>query len=225
MNILALDTSGRHISLALCTEKGLILEINERVEDTVSQCLPDLFKSHIEPVVGDLSSIDALGVCCGPGPFTSIRIGLTVCKALIVSYGLAFCPINSLKAMARPYLEIVPDVVALMDARRGECYAAVYQHYNGNTIERIAPRIVPGKELVEWVLALPRQPLVVSLLPHTVESELLAAGIRVQRRDPFLAKDILYLTQSQSSSWLHDSQALLPLYLREPDAVVGRSAV
>jgi tRNA threonylcarbamoyl adenosine modification protein YeaZ len=223
MNILALDTSGRHLSLALHTDKGLVLEINELVEDTVSERLPGLLQSHVEPWLEDLSKIDVLGVCHGPGPFTSIRIGLTVCKALIVRYKLAFCPIGSLMALARPYCGLGRDVVTLMDARRGEYYAAVYHSLAGENLERLAPCLILDREVIDWIHALPNRPLIVSQLPESGERILRDAGLEILHREPFLARDIVFLTKDRKKDWLHDSQALRPLYLREPDAVIGRS--
>ncbi len=223
MKVLALDTSGRHVSLALYADQGLLLEYNEYVADTISVRLPGLLESHVLPHIDDFARLDALGVCVGPGPFTGIRIGLTVCKALLVRYpGLAFFPVHSLRALAEPYLGPLPCVTAVMDAKRGEFYSAAYS-WNGRQVQEIVPPgLVAQAELPDWIQRNNPGSLVVGPLADPACVNLAAAGLTVRRVEPFLAREIAGLTVQNQSLWLRDSQALQPLYLREPDAVIGR---
>ena len=221
MNILAIDTSGRHISLALFTERGLVLEYNEWVDNTISERLPGLLQTHVRPWIEDLSRLDALGTCIGPGPFTGIRIGLTVCKALIVHHGMSFLPVSSLKAMARRVTAPGCPLVALMDARREEYYMAVFQSSRQGLSEVQAPRMMALADLIPWLSRLEPKPLLCGLIDDAFSQQLESAGYTVVRTEPFLAREIVYLTLEEQDRWLNDAQLLRPLYLREPDAVVG----
>ncbi len=223
MIILALDTSGRHVSLALYTEDGLVLEHSEWGDNSISERLPGLLNSHVLPCINDFSRIDAIGACIGPGPFTGIRIGLTVCKALIVRHGLAFRPVVSLKALAYPYLGPLRQVAVVMDARRGQYYAAIYEHRSEGIFEIMPPSVFSETELPDrispWGIQLP----VVGLMSDAVADKLTFAGLVPVRRQPFLAREIASLTRDEVSLWLKDPQELQPLYLRDPDAVIGRT--
>ncbi len=222
MNVLALDTSGRHISLALLVEKGLMMEYSEVVEDTASVRLPGLLQSTVLPLIGDLGRIDALGVCIGPGPFTGIRIGLTVCKALIATHKFSFLPVNSLKALSFPYLGVSSRVAGVMDAKRNEYYTAIYERSPEGEVEIMPPCLVKAEDLPDRILAQGTVPLVAGLLPEPMVERLENAGIRVVRREPFLARDVARITARDKDFWLRDSQLLEPLYLREPDAAISR---
>jgi tRNA threonylcarbamoyladenosine biosynthesis protein TsaB len=70
---------------------------------------------------GDLEAI-AVGV--GPGTFTGLRIGIATARALAGGSGLLLRPVSSLAALAEG---IDADLrLPLIDARRGELFAALY---------------------------------------------------------------------------------------------------
>ena len=67
-----------------------------------------------------------VAVVVGPGSFTGLRIGLSFAKGLHAAGGAQIVPIDSLRLLALPLLEHHERVCALIDARRGEVYAAVH---------------------------------------------------------------------------------------------------
>jgi tRNA threonylcarbamoyladenosine biosynthesis protein TsaB len=70
---------------------------------------------------GDLAAI-AVGV--GPGTFTGLRIGIATARALAGASGLALRPVSSLAALAEGIEGQLR--LPLIDARRGELFAALY---------------------------------------------------------------------------------------------------
>jgi tRNA threonylcarbamoyladenosine biosynthesis protein TsaB len=70
---------------------------------------------------GDLEAI-AVGV--GPGTFTGLRIGIATARALAGSAGLELRPVSSLAVLAEGIDAGLR--LALIDARRGELFAALY---------------------------------------------------------------------------------------------------
>ena len=91
---------------------------------------------------------DRVGV--GPGGFTGLRLGIATARALAQGHDLPIVGVSSLEALARG-IELVerkeldlpghPDlhgpVLALIDARRGEVFAAAYRHHR-TTMEPVA---------------------------------------------------------------------------------------
>src|SRR5436305_159231 len=74
--------------------------------------------------------LDAIAVGIGPGTFTGLRIGIATAHGLARGRGIELRPVSSLAALAAG---IEADVaLPLIDARRGELYAAV--HAAGETI-------------------------------------------------------------------------------------------
>jgi tRNA threonylcarbamoyladenosine biosynthesis protein TsaB len=64
-----------------------------------------------------------LAVGIGPGGFTGLRIGVATARALAQGRGLPLVGVGSLHALAAGRA----DVAAVLDARRGEVYAAVWR--------------------------------------------------------------------------------------------------
>lgn len=71
--------------------------------------------------------VTRVAVVVGPGSFTGLRIGLAFAKGLHAAGRAEIVPIDSLRLLALPLLDRHARVCALIDARRGEVYAAVHE--------------------------------------------------------------------------------------------------
>jgi tRNA threonylcarbamoyladenosine biosynthesis protein TsaB len=85
-----------------------------------------------------LDKIDGFAVSIGPGSFTGLRVGLATVKGLAFGGARPVLPVSTLAALAAAVPDSGLPVVPVLDARRGEFYAAVY---------------VPGRLLAEPILA------------------------------------------------------------------------
>jgi tRNA threonylcarbamoyladenosine biosynthesis protein TsaB len=143
MLLLALDTTARLGSLALAREgkciKARRLEAPEGFGHVVFQEINDLLASC---GVG-LPEVDLYAAAAGPGSFTGIRVGLTAVKALAEIRQKPVLAVSNLLALAAaaPGRFRAP----VLDARRGEVYAAVYDDRLRPVVDEV---VTPWKEFL-----------------------------------------------------------------------------
>jgi tRNA threonylcarbamoyl adenosine modification protein YeaZ len=124
---LAIDTSHAVGSTALARD-GVVL--GEKRFDQPSSHLVELSRS-VEALLAEHAlsprGIDRVAVVLGPGSFTGVRIGLSFAKGLVAS-GTEMVGMSSLELLARPFIEEGSACVcAMIDAKREEVFAAVYE--------------------------------------------------------------------------------------------------
>lgn len=116
-------------------EAGLIAELRLNVKTTHSERLMTVIDQAIVQSGLTMDMIDVFSVAIGPGSFTGLRIGLGTVKGLSFSTGKPVVAIPTLEAFAWnfPYCEY--PVCLMLDARKGEVYAAVFR-WDGNGFHR-----------------------------------------------------------------------------------------
>ena len=127
--LLAIESATAHASAALLRD-GEVVEVrfapSERpASEALLPTMLALLRTHDVAVAG----IDALAVSIGPGSFTGLRVGIATAKGLAFGAGVRSLPVPTLAALAAKAASGAPPgrpVVAALDARRGEVYAAGY---------------------------------------------------------------------------------------------------
>ena len=118
--ILAVDTTAEFGSIALAGEE-ILLHAPDGFGGVIFQHIERL----LERTGLRLDELDGFAAASGPGSFTGVRIGLTCVKGLAEATGKKAIAISNLAALAR--FGSAQMRVALLDARRGEVYGAVYR--------------------------------------------------------------------------------------------------
>ena len=72
----------------------------------------------------ELAAIGAFAVCAGPGSFTGLRVGIATVKGLAFESGVPVAAVGTLAALALRAPRTRDPIVAVLDARRDEVYAA-----------------------------------------------------------------------------------------------------
>lgn len=153
MKILALDSTARAASAAL-SEDGRILSYT--VADngfTHSEILLPMAEELCLSASLPLSEVDYYAVTVGPGSFTGVRIGVSVAKGLAFRYpesSEANCvSVSTLEALAENLSGLDGIYCAVMDARRGEVYNALFRYENGVLVRLCEDRALPLSALAE----------------------------------------------------------------------------
>jgi tRNA threonylcarbamoyl adenosine modification protein YeaZ len=140
--------------------------------------------------------IDAVVVGCGPGPFTGLRVGMATAAAFGHALGVPVHGVCSLDAIAAG---TTGDVLVVTDARRREVYWARYRDgvRVGGPAVNAAVDVPPGAGAVAGSV----EHAALFDLPRLAPVYPTAAGLVAAVAD-----------------WSADSEPLVPLYLRRPDA-------
>jgi tRNA threonylcarbamoyladenosine biosynthesis protein TsaB len=137
--ILGIDTATSSTVVGLLDGDRLV----ERRDDPPAGARPNHASRVLElvaEVVEDWDAVERLAVGVGPGGFTGLRIGIATARALAQARGLEVVPVSSLHALAAG---ADGDVAAVIDARRGEVFAALPP--------RLEPVVLAPEALAELV--------------------------------------------------------------------------
>ena len=138
MLVLGVDTSGKNGSIALVRlEQGSprTLEVVPLEGGTFSAQLVPQISELLQRHGLTKRDIDAFAVASGPGSFTGLRVGLAAIKALAEVLQKPIAAVSLLEAISRA-AEKKDEVLAALDAGRGEIYVARYSVSEAQTTLR-----------------------------------------------------------------------------------------
>lgn len=177
---------------------------------------------------GGWSEVGALAVGRGPGSFVGIRIGLATARGLAASTGVPISGVCTLDALGRGIVEWdtrsgVPSQamtgerhsggLAVVDARRGEVFAALY---GADGMRLWEPLVASPEELSERLAGLSVPPRAAGSGAVRFRDELASRGVEIpEDADPVhrvAARHVCALATSGPGAPLE------PIYLRPPDA-------
>lgn len=222
MNILAFDTSTEWCSAALWVD-GDLRHTAVHAGQTHSRILLPMISELLAKAGLTLGGLDALAYGKGPGAFTGLRIACSVVQGLAMGAGLPVIGVLTLEAMAE---ETGADqVVACLDARVGEVYAAVMRRDADRWVSLTGPGLyrpeaAPLPPVGHWIgcgsafSAYPREldlryadRLVESraeVIPHARSIARLAAaayargeGLPAETAEPYYVRDKVALKRSE----------------------------
>jgi len=168
---------------------------------------------------GGWDAVGAIAVGLGPGSFTGIRIGLATARGLAASTGLptrGACTLDAVGLALAPLAGPDRGSLALLDARRGEVFAALYS----STGERLwDPLVLPPDELAERVAKLAEPPLAGGSGAVRFRDELASCDVEVPGdADPVHRIAARHICALAVATPERGGDGPSPIYLRPPDA-------
>jgi tRNA threonylcarbamoyladenosine biosynthesis protein TsaB len=124
MLTLSVDTTADFGSIALADQNGVREEVLLHAPEGFSQVLFGAIEALLARQRIRLSEIELFAGAAGPGSFTGVRVGLSAIKGLAEVCGKRVVPVSNLEALAE--FGESDARVTVIDARRGEVYAALY---------------------------------------------------------------------------------------------------
>jgi tRNA threonylcarbamoyladenosine biosynthesis protein TsaB len=167
MIVLGFDTATPSTAVGLRLADGMTLQVRD---DPGREEHPDHATRLLAMIAGLLgeagvgwSALDRIAVGVGPGRFTGLRVGVATARGLAQSRGIELVGVSSLLALAQAAARRGEEdrnrqgVLAVIDARRGEAFAAAYAPVDGSAMDReramprelAAPRALASAGLAE----------------------------------------------------------------------------
>lgn len=227
--LLAIDTATPAGSVAIASDDQILAV---RTFDAPREHSARLFQ-EIDAVMSDAgctpAQTRAVAVTTGPGSFTGLRIGLSAAKGLCMGLDIPLIPVSTLEALAArvPYCRL--PICTLLDARRGEVYAALYDTSAGLPRQLQAPcALAPEQLLALW----PLEGVLFTgdgttrwadLLTSVQGARLAPGSVRRPCADAVAWLASQSMSNGQLSTGMIDAALVEPYYLRTPDFVPAAS--
>ncbi|MGH9731116.1 MAG: tRNA (adenosine(37)-N6)-threonylcarbamoyltransferase complex dimerization subunit type 1 TsaB [Candidatus Acidiferrales bacterium] len=229
MMLLAVDTSSRLGSLAVLRDGKLAGVISIFAEEPYSTRLFRQLDFLLEELHTEVQQFDVFAVVAGPGSFTGLRVGLTAVKGWAEVFGKPVVAVSGLEAVAAQAKSDAQLIAPLMDARRGQIYAAVYHREGGGlaresedhvcTVDEFFAelRTQAGNRTVQFVSPVPE--LIQGALNPAAHDLGIAISRDVERVSPLLAPVVAELAFDRANRGeVTDALRLDANYVRRSDA-------
>ena len=155
--IILIETSTALCSVALA-ENG---EIKTYKESSAPKAHASLTAVFIQEMLDEngltLADCDAVCVSKGPGSYTGLRVGVSTAKGLCFGSGKPLIAVGTLDTLVAQTAESLSEteqpsfkfIIPMIDARRMEVYAAVFE--NNKQITETAPAIIDETSFAEYL--------------------------------------------------------------------------
>jgi tRNA threonylcarbamoyladenosine biosynthesis protein TsaB len=214
MLILAFDASTPIVTVAVARVENGEREVMAEISVTArgaSEALLRAVHAALDLAGEDLATVERVLAGIGPGTFTGIRIAASTARAISLGTGAALAKNSTLAALAAPALSASPDVLAVLDAKRGEIFV---QRFAGGEPGEIA--CVKPEEL-----SVDGEPFIVGDGAVRYRETLSRFGRIPRHGSPLHRVTAAGHILSADLSPV-EAEDLVPIYVRQPDAEVRR---
>ena len=227
MLILGIETATQQVSVAIGGHEGVLavfeLSRGRRHAETLTPAIEFVCRqADIE-----ICEFGAIAVDIGPGLFTGMRVGLAAGKAIAQALRIPMIGISSLDLLAFPLRYADRTVAAVIDARKGEVFYALYRPVPGGVQRITDARCTSVDELVGDLMA--RGQTVVCVGDGALRfREQISSVLRCDFAEQFLsypsAAPLVQLAHAKAlrEDWVNPWD-IQPMYLRAPDAEINWS--
>jgi tRNA threonylcarbamoyladenosine biosynthesis protein TsaB len=151
--ILNIETATKNCSVSIA-KNGKVIAIKELNNGNYSHA--EVLHPFIVDVLSEAKitsqEVDAVAVSKGPGSYTGLRIGVSAAKGLCFAFDKPLISIETLASLANAIDVTNGVVVPMLDARRMEVYAAVFDE-NYQQIREIKAEIIDKNSFMDYLEA------------------------------------------------------------------------
>jgi len=161
--VLGIETSTEQVSCAIGGVEGVIASVEcgpgiplpgrQRATPRHAEVLVPAIEFMCAQSRVGLDQVRAIAVGTGPGMFTGVRVGVATAKSLAHALEVPMVGIESLDLVAFTRRHSARLVAVVMDARRDEVYASLYQPVPAGVQRLWGPRLCSVNEVVSELSA------------------------------------------------------------------------
>jgi tRNA threonylcarbamoyladenosine biosynthesis protein TsaB len=145
MNLLAIETSTESCSVTLSCNAELISR-SEFAPRRHAELLLTMCEEVLAEAGVSRAQLDVIAVGRGPGAFTGVRLAISAAQGIALALDLPVIPVSSLAALACDAPIDGNGILAVIDARMGEIYAAAYRRDADGLVEETTAESVGSAE-------------------------------------------------------------------------------
>lgn len=229
MKLLTFESSAVAASVSITDGEKLIAQSFQNCGLTHSCTLLPMAEATMKTCGWSLADIDGFAVSAGPGSFTGIRIGISTVKGLAQGTGKPCVGVSTLEAMAWNLCLTDKVICAVMDARAGQLYNAIFTITSGIPCRITPDRLITLEDLKSELISLNKPYILVGdgaeLCYNNMKDFVQALTVAPSN----LVYPAAYGVAMLASRYFAEGQGmsadeLVPIYLREPQAVRERLA-
>jgi tRNA threonylcarbamoyladenosine biosynthesis protein TsaB len=231
MNILAIDTSTSLASIAVAVDDQIVAESLLNTNRTLSARLVPEIGRLLATAGLAIADIDLFASSIGPGSFTGVRGGVATIQGLALAVGKPCAGFSSLTMLAMNFSLSTTLVCPMLDARKSELYAALFDCSSPLPSPRINDCVLPLAALLNQIAAVTGRPVIFvgdgARLYHDLIAERLgdqAVFAPFPLHTPHSANGVLLALQASRHGELLEPSRLLPVYLRASDAEINHAS-
>jgi len=147
MIVLGIETATPQVGCALGGHEGVLASFHCARGRRHAEILTPAIAFICEQAEIELQEVGAIAVDLGPGLFTGLRVGVATAKALAQALRVPMIGLSSLDLLAYPQRGTRRLIAAVIDARRGEVFSALYRKVPGG-VQRVSEPVVTRAEEV-----------------------------------------------------------------------------
>jgi tRNA threonylcarbamoyladenosine biosynthesis protein TsaB len=153
MIILGIETATNQVGCALGGYEGVLASFHSAKKRRHAETLAPAIEFVCAQARIEMKEISAVAVDIGPGLFTGMRVGVATGKAMAHALRVPMIGLSSLDLLAFPVRHTDRLIAAVVDARKGEVFTALYRQVPGG-VQRLSPyRITTPNELASDLIA------------------------------------------------------------------------
>ncbi len=134
-----MDTAAAQGSIALLDGERLLARESFQGAAGHAVLLPQVCEDLLHTVGWQAAEVELLAVCSGPGAFAGLRIAFGFAQGFSLAHAIPIIGLNTLDLLAAQCADEADWLAVVVDARRQELFAALYQRQGGQLHRRHAP--------------------------------------------------------------------------------------
>jgi tRNA threonylcarbamoyladenosine biosynthesis protein TsaB len=153
MIVLGIETATQQVGCAVGGYEGVLASFHSTRGRRHAETLAPAIQFVCAQAQLEMKEISVVAVDVGPGLFTGMRVGVATAKAIAQALRVPMIGLSSLDLLAFPVRYTNRLIAAVIDAKRGEVYTALYRQVPGG-VQRLSPhRVCPPSDLAADLMA------------------------------------------------------------------------